>query len=270
MATSKMINGIRRPMFTIQPRTALTALWGNKPLLWISWHQVRRGNTYYVGKRRGNQAHNNGVPKFPAPEAPHTGRRTSASIHDYNLFSSNLRATSLCGFAKISSVLPSSTILPHRLPLRCRRISSATASEWVMSTMVYSIFSLMSFQQLQDGMRSHGVKCAGGLVAQHDGRVVHQGSAQSQHAAADRQKADWDTCRTCRPSLPVPAVHERAFRLLLVGMAELKRKHDIAKNRTLLKQTEVLEDHAYRAAELAQFLFGKTRDIAPIDDDRAK
>ena len=53
-------------------------------------------------------------------------------------------------------------------------------------------------------------------------------------------------------------------------MAELKRKHDIAKNRTLLKQTEVLEDHAYRAAELAQFLFGKTRDIAPIDDDRAR
>ena len=53
-------------------------------------------------------------------------------------------------------------------------------------------------------------------------------------------------------------------------MAELKRKHDIAKNRTLLKQTEVLEDHAYRAAELAQFLFGKTRDITPIDDYRAR
>ena len=134
----------------------------------------------------------------------------------------------------------------------------------------YSHLFVDVFQQLQDGMRSHGVKCAGGLVAQHDGRVVHQGTRNRNTLLLTARKLTGILVALVGQAYQFQQFTSALFRLLLVGMAELKRKHDIAKNRTLLKQTEVLEDHAYRAAELAQFLFGKTRDIAPIDDDRAR
>ena len=57
--------------------------------------------------------------------------------------------------------------------------------------------------------------------------------------------------------------------LVLRRSREFERKRDVVVDRARGKQVEVLEDHADGAADLAQIVVGKLREILAVDDDAA-
>ncbi len=107
------------------------------------------------------------------------------------------------------------------------------------------------------------------LVAQHHLRVVRKRAGYGDALLLTARKLAWVVPRLARQADELEQLESARLRLRLLLVAQLERKGDIAKDRALLEQAEILENHANAAAKLKQLLSLERRDVLSVDHDTA-
>ena len=113
------------------------------------------------------------------------------------------------------------------------------------------------------------IKRARGLIAQHHFRIVRQRAGNGNTLLLAAGKLAGIILRLVRQADKLEQLKGARFRLRLLLVAKFEREGDVAQDRALLEQAEILENHANAAAKLKQLLSLERRDVLSVDHDTA-
>ncbi len=130
-------------------------------------------------------------------------------------------------------------------------------------------FTVDATQQVEDLRRRGGVERAGGLIAQHDGRIVGQRPCDGHALLLAAGQLAGVAVGQISQTDQIEQIPRTFLTLGFRRVVEFQREGHVVQHGALLEQAEVLEDHADSGAHVRQLLALHAGDVSSVDEHLA-